>query len=88
MLAASVYLLCAVTSLVCMVLLGQAFLRTRSRLLFWSALCFVGLAINNALLFVDLVLLPTAIDLQVYRLLASGIGMSVLIFGFIWDVEQ
>ncbi len=87
MIAGSVYLLCAITSLVCMLLLGHAFLRTRSRLLFWSALCFVGLAVNNALLFVDLVLLPTQVDLQIPRLLASGIGVALLIYGFIWDVE-
>jgi hypothetical protein len=87
MAAAIVYLLCAITSLICMVLLGQAFRRTRSRLLFWSALCFVGLAANNALLFVDLVVLPATVDLQIPRLLTSLAGMSVLLFGFIWDVE-
>jgi hypothetical protein len=87
MIAGSVYLLCAVTSLVCMLLLGYGFFRTRSRLLFWSALCFVGLAVNNALLFIDLVILPSTIDLQLPRLLASGIGMALLIYGFIWDVE-
>lgn len=88
MVAASVYLLCAITCFVCMLLLGQGYRRTRSRLLFWSALCFVGLTINNALLFVDLVVLPVEIDLQIPRLMASGIGMVLLIYGFIWDVES
>lgn len=88
MIAAAVYLLCAVTSIICMVLLVIQFLRTRSRLVFWSAACFVGLAINNAMLFVDLVLLPATTDLQVPRLIASGLGMSVLLFGFIWEGEQ
>jgi hypothetical protein len=88
MLPALVYLLCAVTSLVCMLLLGHAWLRTRSRLLFWSALCFVGLAVNNALLFIDLAVLPTSVSLQIPRLIASCSGMMVLLFGFIWDAEQ
>jgi hypothetical protein len=88
MIAASVYLLCAIASLVCMFLLGHRFLQTRSRLLFWSALCFVGLALNNALLFVDLVLFPTQIDLQILRLIASSSGVSLLLFGFIWEIQQ
>ena len=86
--AALVYLLCALTSIVCMILLAQAFFRTRSRLLFWSAWCFVGLAVNNALLFCDLVLFPTELDLQVPRLIASMTGMGLLLFGFIWDADQ
>ena len=88
MFAALVFLLCAVTSGVCMVLLGQAFRRTRSRLLLWSAWCFVCLALNNTLVFVDLVILPAEIDLQIPRLIASFAGTAVLLFGFIWDVEQ
>lgn len=88
MAAAAVYLLCAITSLTCMVLLVLQFIRTRSRLVFWSAACFVGLAINNALLFVDLVILSAETDLQIPRLIASGLGMSVLLFGFIWEGEQ
>ncbi len=88
MLAGSVYLLCAIASLACMALLAVGFLRTRSRLLFWSALCFVGLALNNAMLFADLALFPTQIDLQVARLLASGAGVLLLLIGFIWEAER
>ncbi len=87
MMTASVYLLCAITCFICMLLLAHGFVRTKSRLLFWSALCFVGLTINNALLFIDLVVLPTQIDLQIPRLIASGVGMALLLYGFIWDVE-
>lgn len=88
MIAGLIYLMCAIASMVCMILLGQAFSRTRSRLLFWSAVCFVALAINNLLLFLDLVVLPTEIDLQILRLVTSLAGTSVLVFGFIWDVDQ
>jgi hypothetical protein len=71
-----------------MFLLGHRFVRTRSRLLFWSALCFVGLAINNVLLFIDLVVFPTEIDLQIPRLVAAGIGAVLLLIGFIWEAQQ
>ena len=82
-----VYLLCALTSLICMLLLALGYRRTRSRLLFWSALCFVGLAANNALLFLDMVVFPH-IDFQMPRLIAAAAGMGVLLFGFIWDSER
>ena len=85
--AAIVSLLCAVTSLICMILLGLGYRRTRSKMLFWSAWCFVGLAVNNALLFCDLVLFVN-IDLQFPRLLAAVAGMMVLLYGFIWDAER
>ena len=86
--AALVYLLCAVTSLLCMVLLGRAYWRTGGRLLLWSALCFVGLALNNLLLFVDLVILPTQVDLQLSRLLATFAGVSLLVGALVWDSER
>lgn len=88
MIAPVVYLLCALTSLVCMFLLADRYFRTRSRLLFWSALCFVGLAVNNSLVFVDLVVFPTQIDLTLVRLLASAAGLGLLLFGFIWETRQ
>ena len=85
---ALVYLLCALTSLVCMFLLADRYFRTRSRLLFWSSLCFVGLALNNILLFVDLVIFPTEIDLTIPRLLVSGAALALLLFGFIWETRS
>ena len=86
--AAIVYLLCAITSLVCMVLLGRAYWRTGARLLLWSAICFVGLALNNLLVFIDLVVLPTQVDLQLPRLIATFIGISVLITALVWESER
>ena len=84
---AIVYLLCALTSLVCMFLLADRYFKTRSRLLFWSSLCFVALALNNILVFIDLVLLPTEVDLTLPRLLASAAGLGLLLFGFIWETR-
>ena len=79
-----VYALCAVTSAWCAWLLVRSYLRTRSRLLMWSSLCFVGLAINNALLLVDLVFVPQ-IDLRILRSLSGIAALVLLIFGLIWE---
>ena len=54
--AAGVYALCALTSLVCAWLLLRAYQRQRTRLLLWSSVSFAGLALNNVLLFIDLIL--------------------------------
>jgi hypothetical protein len=75
------------TCLVCTVLLYRGYLRTGARLLFWSALCFIGLSLSNVLLFFDLVLFPTEIDLRIYRLVTAFIGLSFLIYGFISESE-
>lgn len=79
-------LLAALTSLACMVLLFRGYAATGVRLLFWSALCFVCLTANNALLFFDLVVFPD-IDLRLYRLSASLAGVLFLLYGFIWEAE-
>ena len=45
--AETVYILCALTSVFCAVLLMRSYRRQRTRLLLWSTLCFAGLAINK-----------------------------------------
>jgi hypothetical protein len=82
------YLLAILTSLACTVFLFRGFRRTRGRLLFWSALCFVCLTINNVIVFVDLVIFPgPEIDLRPWRLAVSLVGLLCLLFGFIWETE-
>jgi hypothetical protein len=85
-LKAGLYLLALITCMACTVLLLRDYLRTRARLLLWSTLCFVGLSINNALLFADLVLFPTN-DLRVLRAFAALVGMAFLLYGFIWEAD-
>lgn len=82
-----VYLLCMATSLVCLLLLIRAYRRSGIKLLLWSALCFVGLALNNLLLFIDVVLLPTTMDLLPVRHLTALGAISVLLYGFIWESD-
>ena len=81
------YLLCLVTCLGCTVLLIREYLRTRASLLLWSALCFVGLLLNNALLVVDLVILPQ-VDLRNIRLAAALLGLCFLLYGFLSESKR
>ena len=83
---ALVYVLCLATSLLCLVLLVRGYLRVRTGLLLWSALCFVGLALNNLLLFLDLVVF-TDLDLLLFRALSSLAAIGLLLFGFIWEID-
>ena len=82
----AVYILCALTSLACALMLLRSYLRNRTKLLLWSSLCFIGLAINNILLFVDLVMVP-AVDLSLWRHLATLGGLALLLYGLIWDTR-
>jgi hypothetical protein len=84
---AAVYLLGMVVVLACGVLLARGYRQTRQRLLLWSSICFFGLALSNALTFVDLSLLPASIDLHPYRHALTGLSMMVLIYGLVWDSE-
>jgi hypothetical protein len=81
-----VYVVCGLTSIVCTALLLRGYLSTGMPLLFWAALCFIGLTINNALLFVDLILLPH-VDLFLLRTTAELAGMVVLLYGLIWNIS-
>jgi hypothetical protein len=84
--AAIVYFLCFASSTLCFYLLVSAFRRRRERLLLWSSLCFSLLAVNNLLVFVDIILLPQ-VDLLPLRQLAALGAVGVLLYGFIWEIE-
>jgi uncharacterized membrane protein YiaA len=77
-----VYLLCALTSLGCAALLVRSHLRNRSRVLFWSALCFCGLFLNNALLFTDYVGVLD-LDLARARTTVALLALLLLLYGLI-----
>jgi hypothetical protein len=83
--ASLVYLLCLLTSAVCAALLARAYARSGARLLLWSAICFAMLALNNLLLVAD-VLAPQW-NLTVLRNLPALIGVTILIYAFIWEVD-
>jgi len=85
-LPALVYLLCLVTCAVCAVLLVRSWFRTRTRLLLWTAISFVALAVNNLFLFADTTLLPD-VDLSAARQITALIAVSILLFGLVWEAE-
>jgi len=80
-------LLAVLTSLACMVLLFRAYATSGVRLLLWSALCFVFLTLNNVLVFFDVVVFPTEVDLRPYRLGAALVGILFLLYGFVLEAE-
>ena len=87
MLANAIYILCALTSIICAALLLRGYSKTRVRLLFWSGWCFAGLALNNILLVVDIRVGP-ALDLEVWRTLPAGAGVALLIYGLVWETPR
>lgn len=82
--AEAVYVLCALTSIACAVLLLRAHLRDPAPLLLWSFACFALLALNNVLLVVDLALVPGT-DLSAVRAASALAGVGVLLGGLIID---
>ena len=82
----AVYVACALLSAACAGLLLRAWARGRERLLLWSGLCFVGIAANNVLLFIDLRVM-TSVDLSLVRMVPSLLGVALLIFGLVWETR-
>ena len=82
--AGLVYLLSAATSLLCAVMLLRSYATQHVRLLLWIGLCFVGLMIENVMLYVDVVVVPD-VDLSLWRKLPGLAALVVLVFGLIWD---
>jgi hypothetical protein len=85
--ATSVYVLCLAASAVCAVLLVRSYLLSRNRLLLWSAICFVCLALNNLAVVLDIIYLTEA-DLALLRIVASLVGVTALLYGFIFEVDE
>jgi hypothetical protein len=86
-LAPSVYVLCLLTSSACAGLLIRAYRRRRTRLLLWTAAGFFFLAVNNLTLVADMVLFPSVYLLPL-RQLTAVLAIGVMIYGFIWEVEE
>lgn len=85
----AVYILCFLTSAACAWLLGRSYLANRTRLLLWSSVCFIFLALNNLALVFDLVVWPSPeVDLRLPRLLLALAAAVALIWGFVWEVEE
>jgi hypothetical protein len=86
--ASLIYILCALTSAACAAMLLRGYLRSRARFLLWSSLCFAALFLNNLMLMIDRVVVPqrTLFAAEV-RSAVALVGLSLLVFGLIWDAE-
>ena len=85
--AEAIYLLCAAVSLVVAAMLLRQFLKSRTRLLLWSLMSFAGLALNNVLVYIDLVLY-TGVDLSLYRSAVGAASMAVMLYGLVWETRS
>lgn len=83
-----VFILSTLTALACAVLLLRAYARTKTRLLLFSGICFAGLSLNNAMVFVDLVVTPPTLSLVWLRTAIAIASLLVLIGGLVWDVPR
>lgn len=86
MIAVAVNILGTILVSLCAFLLLRAFTRVRKRLLLWSGLCFGGLAISNALVFVDLAVVPH-LDLYGLRLGVAAVSLLVLVYGMLFESD-
>jgi hypothetical protein len=80
----AVYILCGFTALLCSVLLMRGYWNSQVRLILWSACFFLALAVENIILFVDLILVPD-IDLSIVRNSTALSGVLLLTYGLIWE---
>lgn len=84
---AVVYVLCALTSLLCTLLLLRSYRRSGQRLLLLIGLAFAGLTVNNILLPIDRVWLKTEIDLSVVRSGVGFVSVAFLLLVLIWEAR-
>jgi hypothetical protein len=81
-----VNILGALTAALCAVLLLRAYAHVRQRLLLWSGLCFVGFTLSNALVIVDLAVVPHY-SIYVWRLAVAAASLIVLLYGVIFESD-
>jgi hypothetical protein len=65
-------------------MLLRSYAKQRVRLLFWSGLCFVGLMIENVMLYIDIIVIPD-VDLSLWRKIPGLVALIILLFGLVWD---
>lgn len=81
-----VFALCFLTASACALLLARAYRRSGMRLLFWTALAFGFLALNNFVLLLDGVVFPS-VDLRPFRVASAAAAIVILLYAFIAEVD-
>ncbi|HVY25747.1 MAG TPA: DUF5985 family protein [Polyangiaceae bacterium] len=84
--AAIAYGLGVCTSIFCAFLLIRSYLATRTPLLLWCSFCFVWLALNNVILFVDIFVVPD-VNLEIWRNATALIALVLMLVGLIWEEQ-
>ena len=82
--AGVVYMLCALTSLACAILLFRGYAENKFRLLFWSGIGFTGFTLNNILLFLDQEVIHH-VDLSIFRTIPGAVGIIIMVYGLITE---
>jgi hypothetical protein len=82
--AAIIYTLCALTSLLCAILLLRSYAQSKYRLLYWAGICFAGITLNNLLLVADKLIFSDW-DLFPLRLTVGLLALSFFLYGLIFD---
>jgi hypothetical protein len=86
MIAAVVYVLCALTSLACAIMLLRSARRGGPRLVLWSGICFAALTLENVLLLLDNIVFPE-VNLAIARNAVGLVGPALLLFALISEAE-
>jgi hypothetical protein len=86
MIVNAIYTLCALTALMCTIMLVRSYRVSGYKLLLWAGVCFAGLTINNLMLLVDKILIPEG-DLSLWRTATAFVSMLVLVVGLVWEAE-
>lgn len=81
-----IYGLCTVLSLFIAVMLWRQQRRLPTRMIYWTAMCFTGLALSNLLLVLDKLVFPE-LDLRVLRHSVSLLSISLLLLGLVYEDE-
>lgn len=84
--AGLVYIFAAITCLGCAFLLVRGYMRSRMRLLLWSSFFFFALTVDNAFLFLDLVVFPHT-NFSLIRNAATLGGLLLLVYGLVHESE-
>ena len=81
-----IYGLCTLLSLAIAVMLWRQHRRVPTRMIYWTALCFTGLALSNLVLVLDKLVVPE-FDLRILRHSLSLLSIGLLLFGLIYEDE-
>ncbi len=84
--AETIYVLCALLSAICAGLLLRQHRQAATQLTFWSGVGFAGLAVSNALLVIDMMIMP-GVDLAIWRSGLALVALVGMLFGFIMQAH-